>query len=165
MKAQVKATKIAANALALGISGGLRSQVPITMVSQALRSEPNRFGRNAGWKWLRNDAVGNVLNASLVGELFVDKLPVLPARITPGPLFGRIAMGALSGAAFGSAVGRGTASVLLGSVLGGAGAVIGAYAGYYARTRIAEATGLPDAVFAVVEDASAVAIGSVAARP
>jgi uncharacterized membrane protein len=79
-------------------------------------------------------------SALALGELVADKLPFIPSRTSPGPLFGRVVLGALSGATLCAATGGSLAS---GAILGGAGGAIGAFAGYQARARLVRPS-LPD---------------------
>jgi uncharacterized membrane protein len=95
-------------------------------------------------------------SAFAIGELIADKLPFIPNRTSPGPLFGRIVLGALCGATFRAASGD---PVTLGAILGGVGGVVGAFAGYQARKRLVEKLGCPDWVIAVLEDVVAVGGG------
>jgi uncharacterized membrane protein len=62
-----------------------------------------------------------ILTLLATGELVTDQLPSTPSRTVPVQFGARIAMGALSGAAFGAAGG----SLLFGAVAGIVGAVIG----------------------------------------
>ena len=55
-------------------------------------------------------------SAFAIGELIADKLPFIPNRTSPGPLFGRIVLGALCGATLCAAGGY---SLAVGSILGG----------------------------------------------
>jgi len=89
-------------------------------------------------------------------EYVIDQLPKTPARTTPGPLGARAVTGGLSGAAIALAAGQ---SLAAGIVLGAIGAVIGAFAGYQARTRTVKALRAPDFVVAVAEDIVAIAMG------
>src|SRR5262245_41017334 len=82
-------------------------------------------------------------------ELFADKMPWIPDRITTMSLVARGAMGALTGACVAAAGGRGAG---IGAVCGIAGGMAGAFAGYQARKRSAKALGVPDLYVAVVED-------------
>ena len=66
---------------------------------------------------------------------------------------GRVATGALSGAALSAGLGG---SLLFGGLAGGTGAVAGTLAGYRARTGLVRALGVPDYVVAVLEDVVAV---------
>jgi uncharacterized membrane protein len=68
-------------------------------------------------------------------------------------LVARIVMGGLSGACLCASAGR---SVTSGAVLGGLGAVTGAFAGYEARTRLVQALRVKDRVIALSEDLVAI---------
>jgi uncharacterized membrane protein len=105
---------------------------------------------------LRSPVAQRLLVLLAVGEFVGDKLPFIPSRLEPGPLFGRMLLGALAGTAIASETRR---SPALGAVLGAGGAVIGAQAGYYARVALGRATGIPDPVWGAVEDAAAVTLG------
>ena len=48
-------------------------------------------------------------SALALGELVADKLPFIPSRTSPGPLFGRVVLGALSGATLCAAAGHSVA--------------------------------------------------------
>jgi uncharacterized membrane protein len=89
-----------------------------------------------------------------VGELLADKLPFTPNRIKAGPLAARIASGAACGAAV-SYLAKGSPKE--GALLGGAGAVAGAFAGYYARRSFSR--NRSDLAVALVEDAIAITAG------
>ena len=89
-------------------------------------------------------------------ELVVDKLPSTPSRLKPRGLVGRIFSGALCGACL---AGAGAQSMLLGAVVGVAGALTGAFAGNKIRGSLVKALKVPDFVIAVLEDAVAIAGG------
>jgi uncharacterized membrane protein len=95
-------------------------------------------------------------SALALGELVADKLPFIPNRTSPGPLFGRVVLGALSGATLCAATG---CSLAGGAILGGVGGAIGAFAGYRARARLVKTSPLPDWVVALLEDLVAVGSG------
>jgi uncharacterized membrane protein len=95
-------------------------------------------------------------SALALGELVADKLPFVPNRTSPGPLFGRVVLGALSGATLCAAGGQ---SLAAGAIVGGAGGAIGAFGGYQARARLVETSRLPDWVIALSEDVIAVGGG------
>ena len=94
-----------------------------------------------------------IFTLAALAEYVADKLPRTPNRTSAGPLIGRILLGGLSGAAIGIASGS---SLLAGAVLGGLGAVLGAYAGYHARRRLVSGLGVKDIVIAVSEDVLAI---------
>lgn len=96
-----------------------------------------------------------IFTFAALGELVTDQLPKTPSRKVPVQFGTRIVMGALSGAAIGTAGG----SWVVGMALGAVGAVIGTLGGAEARGRLARAFG-KDLPAALLEDA--VAVGGVA---
>ncbi|MGD9765383.1 MAG: DUF4126 family protein [Candidatus Binatia bacterium] len=86
-------------------------------------------------------------------ELVVDKLPQTPNRTAPLGLITRIVTGALTGACVAASAGQ---RALLGAMLGGAGGIIGCFAGYRARTGLVRALGTTDFAVAAAEDAIAI---------
>lgn len=147
-------------ALLVGFAAGLRSMT----AGAALAWHHDDAPRSAGWKrWplLRTVWGRRLLIAFAAGETVADKLPGTPSRLQPAPLGGRIAFGALAGAALGTED-RGTWPIILGTIMGGGGGAIGSYAGYHARTAAVEATGLPDPAIAVVEDVAAIFLATTA---
>jgi uncharacterized membrane protein len=92
------------------------------------------------------------------GELVVDKLPMTPSRLQAPLLLARLCGGAFVGAVLGSVV---LAAARSGAMLGASGALLGALAGYWLRTRTVTHFKLPDYVVALTEDALVIA-GSIA---
>lgn len=148
--------QIVGRALLVGLAAGLRSMTPIGV----LAAERNNASLRAGWKdWpiLSSPAGRVMLQASTVGEMVMDKTPFVPPRTEPGPLAGRMMLGALAGTAIGT---LGTTPVVKASALaaGVIGSLAGSYGGYAYRTGVAKATGLPDLPVALVEDVAAILI-------
>jgi len=138
-------------ALLLGVIAGLRAVTPVAAVSWAaslgvlkLTGTPLAFLGAAITPW--------IVALIAAGELLNDKLPKTPSRKVPIQFGGRIATGALSGAAVGLSAG----ALIPGVVLGAAGAVIGTLGGAWARGRLAAAFGR-DLPAALTEDLVAVA--------
>lgn len=139
----------------IGIIAGLRSLTAPAVVAWAA---------HRGWLNLHNASVAFMGSAAAVGifillaivELVADQLPSTPARTKPVGLIARIVLGGLSGASIAVA---GTQSIALGSILGVAGGVAGAFGGYQARTRLVKALKVPDLPIALFEDAVAIAGG------
>ena len=123
-------------ALGLGFTAGLRTFTPLAAV---------RFPYH---NW--TSIVSIVL---ALGELIADKLPNTPARTTPGPLIVRIIIGGYCAWAISSRLGTPGALAML---LGAAGAIAGAYGGYFWRMKTAPAIKLPPMAAALIEDAVAV---------
>ena len=150
---------LAGRASLLGLAAGMRSQLPLALLAVAATNGDFARGDDQPL-WLfrsRNALIG--LSLSAIGELIGDKLPMTPSRLAAGPLGGRLAIGALAGAALASDT-RGPIPVA--AVLGAAGAGVGSYAGYHVRAGLGSATGLPDLVWAVAEDALAISVGLLA---
>ena len=130
--------------LALGAASGLRSMAAPSQLSRHLDAP-----------------VRGLLRAAAAGEMIVDKLPVVPDRTDPGPLVGRALLGAGSAAVLARSRRETPAR---GALLGGVGAVAGAFAGFHLRRALTRRAGLPDLAVAVCEDAIAVAAARLACR-
>jgi uncharacterized membrane protein len=139
-------------AFLIGVFTGLRS-----LTAPAATAWASHFG------WLRLEPPLAVLGSGIsvavfttlaIGELLVDKLPQTPSRTAPLGLGARIVAGAVTGACVASGGGQ---VALLGALLGATGGVVGAFAGYQARTRLVKALGIRDVVVAIVEDVVALA--------
>jgi uncharacterized membrane protein len=141
--------------LVLGVVTGLRSQVPTAMLAwrQSREQLPEDVGGPMGVLGRRGAVPASAL--AVVGELVADKLPETPSRLDTGPFLGRLSLGATAGAGVAAAFGR---SRILGGVLGIAGAAAGSYAGTRYRALVAEHTDVPDTVWAVAEDVTAIAL-------
>jgi uncharacterized membrane protein len=142
-------------AFGIGLVTGLRSMTGPAVVCWAA---------HMGWLDLEGSRLALMgstsatyaFSAFAIGELVADKLPFIPNRTSPGPLFGRIVLGALCGATLCAAGGY---SVAAGAMLGGVGGVVGAFGGYQARKRLVAKLRCPDWVVAVLEDMVAVGGG------
>ncbi|HEU4412136.1 MAG TPA: DUF4126 family protein [Polyangiaceae bacterium] len=139
-----------ARAGVLGVATGMRSLTPLAALAKAARE-----GGEGLPDWLRSRGLAVAIAVAARGEMLFDKLPSAPSRLAPVPLAYRAALGGLVGAL---AVRRAGHPPALGAGLGAAAAVAGAFAGNQLRKLAREATGLPDAVFAVAEDALALAL-------
>lgn len=137
-------------ALLIGIVAGLRAMTPPALVAWAA---------HLGWidlsgSWLgffANTWVRWILTLLAIVELVTDQLPSTPSRTVPIQFGARIATGALSGAALGTAGGAMVSGLLAGVI----GAVIGTLGGRALRARLASAFG-SDRPAAFIEDAIAI---------
>jgi uncharacterized membrane protein len=139
-------------ALGIGFVAGLRTFTAPAAVSWAacygwldLQGTPLQF--MGSW------AAVAVLSFLALAEDVADKLPWVPSRTRPGPLIGRVLFGGLSGAALALSMQHSPAA---GAVLGGIGAVIGAFTGYKVRTRLVPRLGVRDFAVALPEDLIAI---------
>jgi uncharacterized membrane protein len=139
-------------AFGLGIVAGLRSMTPVAVVAWAARLGRLELGPTP-LAWLGSGLAAWLFAAAAVGELVADKLPFTPDRTAPGPFVARLLTGALTGGAL--AAGH-AGSLAGGAVAGAAGAVVGTFGGYRARTGLVRALGAPDYVVALLEDLVAV---------
>lgn len=141
-------------AAGLGLVSGMRSMLPLAMISREL-SDRRRLPRGASQleAWLAEDLVAITLTGLALGELAADKLPGVPDRISPAPLFGRAMIGGIVGA-----IAAGPSDRLPGIAVGAAAAAIGAYLGWFLRREAGRVTMLPDAALALGEDALAIGV-------
>jgi uncharacterized membrane protein len=141
---------VLALAFLMGCVCGLRSMTGPAIVCWAAR---------LGWlnldgsklAFLHNRAWLVMLTLAAVGELIADKLPFIPRRTMIGPLAVRFVSGALCGAAW--------AWWAPSALIGAAGGVVGAFAGFHLRRWLTICRGLPDIPIALLEDAVAIGTG------
>ena len=139
-------------AAGIGIVAGLRSLTAPAVVA---------WGAHLSWLNLHGSALAfmgsttavTIFSLLALGELIADKLPMIPKRTAPAPLLARIITGGLCGACFCAATGQ---SLLAGALLGGIGAVVGAFLGYGIRRRLD--LHINDHMVAVCEDVIAVGL-------
>jgi uncharacterized membrane protein len=139
-------------ALGIGIVAGLRSLTAPAVVA---------WGVHLGWlnlhgsplAFMGSTAAVAIFSVLALGELVADKLPMIPKRTAPAPLMARVVTGALCGACLFAAAGK---SLLVGTLLGGIGGIVGAFLGYGIRRRLD--LHIKDLVVAVCEDVVAVGL-------
>src|SRR5258708_39575799 len=139
----------------IGIVAGLRSMTAPAIVSWAARL--HRFDLSASrLAFLASAAAVYIFSALGIGELVADKLPFVPNRTSPLPVFFRILSGAICGAALCIAANR---LVLQGALLGGLGAANGAFGGFQVRRLLVKHLKIADMVIAHVVDEIAIGEG------
>lgn len=158
-------------AFGLGVVTGMRSLGALTLLATEHHDDMRGWLRaHPFWKGeprrpiadaLRSTALTRALKGGALAEALADKMPDLPARIEPAPLFGRAAIGALVGAAAAELVGD---DRLPPALAGAAGAIAGAYGAYHVRRWLAENTKVPDTVVALTEDAVVLGAGKLLAK-
>jgi uncharacterized membrane protein len=142
-------------AFLIGVVAGLRSlTAPAVLAWAAHRNWLNLH--NTPLSFMASTAAVVIFVLLAAGELVADQLPSTPSRTKPPGLIARILMGGLSGAGMAAA---GMQSMLLGTVLGIAGSLVGTYGGHAARTGLRRALQVPDFVIAFLEDAVAIGGG------
>jgi uncharacterized membrane protein len=142
-------------ALLIGIVAGLRAMTAPAAIAWAARLGHLRL--SGTWlAFLGHAWTPWILTLLAAGELVTDQLPFTPSRKVPLQFGTRLLMGAACGAALLA----GTGSMVLGALVGLAGAVAGTLGGHAFRARMAAAFGR-DLPAALLEDA--IAIGAAAA--
>jgi uncharacterized membrane protein len=141
--------------LGIGVVAGLRSLTAPAAVSWAaclgwldLHGSPLAF--------MGSRVAVAIFSMLALAEYIADLLPRTPNRTTRGPLITRIVTGALAGGSLSVSSGQ---SLLAGAVLGGIGAVIGAFGGYEIRRRLVTRFNVRDVLVAVPEDLVAIVLG------
>lgn len=150
----MNATYIFVLAFGIGLVAGLRSLTAPAAVSWAAR---------LGWlnlsgsplAFMGTTAAVAIFSLAAIGEYVNDLLPKTPRRTAPAPLIARLVLGGLSGACFCASGGQ---SLLAGAALGGLGGVVGAFAGYQARSRLVSGLKVKDALIAIPEDLVAIGL-------
>jgi uncharacterized membrane protein len=139
-------------AFLLGLIAGLRSMTGPALLAWAAHHNWLNL-HNSSLSFMTTTAAMAIFVALAVGELIADQLPFTPSRTAPPGLIARILMGALCGAGIAVA---GSQSISLGAVIGIAGALVGTYGGYQARTGLVRILKVPDLVIAALEDVVAI---------
>lgn len=147
----------------MGVAAGLRSQTPLAVLAHRHGDAPEGTPWRS-WPVFRSANGRTALALAAAGEMIADKSPFAPARIKPGPLFGRAAFGALAGAAIEGEHPTTDDPLRQGAMIGAVGAVAGSVGGYLLRTVIVKVTPLPDGLVALGEDALAIALARKASR-
>jgi uncharacterized membrane protein len=141
-------------AVGIGLVAGLRSLTAPAAVSWAA---------HLGWLNLHSSPLafmGSMVAVAIfsllaIGELIADKMPKTPSRTSLVPLLARILMGGLCGA---SVCASANQSLLIGALLGGMGAVIGAFGGYEIRRQLVSKLNTKDIFVAISEDLIAIGL-------
>jgi uncharacterized membrane protein len=148
-------------AVGLGAVAGIRSMTPPALLSRAASRGEIRGIEKTRFGFLASPGVARLFTVLAAGEISADKLPFSPDRTSIPGLAGRLATGALVGAALFSADGRGGAT---GGTLGAASALAASYLSFYLRTGAQERFGLPNPALGIVEDAVALSVGLLSLR-
>lgn len=138
--------------LLLGMCTGLRTMTPIAVLCWfAYRNALHLVG----WRSFTANIVAVIIFTLMaLGEYVGDKLPSTPSRTSPVGLLGRSAFGAFVGLLLAQPLLLNPVTAILTGILG---ALIGTYAGWFARVRIVAALKVPDWPVAVVEDCLTIA--------
>ena len=138
-------------AFLIGLFTGLRSLTPPAITAWAAR---------LGWlklhsplAWIGSTWAAGLYTLLALGELVADKLPKTPSRAALPSLIARIVMGGLCASCIAMTGELGNQGLIIGTILGIVGALVGCFGGYQVRKRLVKTLGTPDYVVALVEDA------------
>ena len=141
-------------AVGIGIVAGLRSLTAPAVVA---------WGAHVGWLNLHGSPLAflgstpavAIFSLLALGELVADKLPMIPKRTAPAPLFARVVTGGVCGACLCAAAGK---ALITGALLGGTGAIVGAFVGYQVRRGLVTKLHIKDLFVAICEDLLAIGL-------
>lgn len=133
--------RLAVVSAGIGTLAGMRSMSALALAGHRLASRP----------------VAALLKLVALGEMAMDKTPLVPARTEPIPLAGRIAIG---GAAAGFVVGRVGGPIAPAVAIAAASAAASAHLLFQLRRWAGTRTRVPDPVLGAVEDGVVVALGA-----
>lgn len=148
-------------AAALGAVAGARSMLGPALVAAALSRQPRRRRRRryAATRILASRGAMLLLPAMAAGEMAADKTTWIPHRTTPGPFVGRIASGALIGAALATPGRRAVAAAA-----GAGSAAVATVVLYRLRQLATSQLGLSNLFAGLCEDAAALGVGLLLVR-
>lgn len=143
-------------AFQIGVIAGMRTLMAPALVSHKLSNAKPDFLSDSVLQFMTSPKTATTLSVLAAGELIGDKLPSAPDRTGWPQISGRLASGALSGAALTQADGQ---SLAYGGLAGALGAAVGSYAFFQLRHWLTHEKDLPDPLVAVAEDALAFGAG------
>jgi uncharacterized membrane protein len=133
---------------------GARCMTGIAAVAHARVEQPDAPGMfSAGQRLDRQ--IAKVTTALALGELVGDKLPFVGDRIAPGQLAGRVAAGAVIGAAVANLTGHDRRNAAIG---GAVAAFVGAHLSFQFRKSLSRV--LPPVLAAVIEDVAVLGLAA-----
>jgi uncharacterized membrane protein len=153
MAKEMKGSHVPALAVGIGVVAGLRALTAPAVLAWAVKRRWFRLG-SLSFATVISGTASRKITQLAVSELIADKAPFTPSRLNAVPLASRVVSGAICGATIYGVVKRPLSE---GAVLGGLGAIAGAFAGYHTRKRLNRHT--PDLAVAILEDAFAIGGG------
>jgi uncharacterized membrane protein len=133
--------------VALGFATGLRTMTPIAVLCWFAYTQRLHLAGTWGF-WAATIVAVILFTIAALGEYIGDKLPKTPNRTDAFPLASRAIFGGLCGALVATALHE---PIAAGIIPGALGALLGSYAGYWARRVLVRNSGLPPMAVAIVE--------------
>jgi uncharacterized membrane protein len=135
----------------LGGFNGLRTMTPIAVLCWFAWMQRVSL---MGWRSFAANLIAVVIfTAAALGEIYGDKLPTTPSRLRPVGIGARAVFASLCAVLLAQPLGL---PVIAAGAAGVAGALLGAYGGWFVRTRSVAALKCADWKVAVVEDTAAI---------
>ncbi|MGB8522383.1 MAG: DUF4126 family protein [Candidatus Acidiferrales bacterium] len=147
----MSSTEVMIFAFLIGVIAGLRALTPLAVIACA--GYWHGFLRGTPLSFVGRLPAAIIFTVLALLELYADQLPSTPSRLAPAGLITRIVTGGLSGACVATV---GVESIAFGAALGAVAGVVGAFAGYHARTGLVRALNGRDLPIALLEDAIAI---------
>ncbi len=138
--------------LGLGLIAGMRTMTPLAVLSHQYSNAKKPCLTHSRLKFLQSRSFSTLMNVAATTEFAGDKNSSAPDRTELTGLLGRMASGALAGAATYKAACKNPAN---GAILGAASAFLFTYLFFYTRKRMTEKTGGNDKIVGMVEDLTA----------
>lgn len=148
--------RTALKAFQIGLVAGMRSMTAPALVSYKLSHLKAKLPADSKLNFLASPTATTLLGVMAGAELVGDKLPNASDRTIPVSVFGRMAAGAMAGAALIESDGK---SARFGAVLGTLGAATGTFAFFHLRHWLTHDKELPDPLVALAEDILAIGTG------
>jgi uncharacterized membrane protein len=143
--------------LLIGVCTGLRTTTPIAVLCWFAYLHHIAL---SGWRgYAAYPASVVIFTLAAIGELYGDKLPTTPSRLSPPGLVARVVFASLCAAILSGPLVLPLAAAIGAGIVG---ALVGAYGGWFLRTRSVTALKCADWNVAVVEDLVAVSMSIVA---
>ncbi len=141
--------------LLLGVMSGMRSMSAPALISRRAVQNPHAF-KGTLFAPLAQKEASSLAGLAALGEIVIDKLPILPKRTALLPLLGRAMLGGFAGAAAYTEPKR---SASEGAIIGALAAVASSYVSYFIRRGVGKLLHLPDLPVAILEDVGVAGIG------
>lgn len=141
----------------LAAIAGIRTMAAPALLARAIRRGDVRGLAGTPFAALGSGRVPALLETLMIGEMAGDKTPFIPARTSAPALLGRALSGALVGAALSVSEERGGPA---GALIGASSALAGVFAADRLRSGATQGLGVPDTVFALLEDGLVLSLGT-----
>ncbi len=144
-------------ALILGLSAGMRSMAPLSVISSKFNKNKQLGLKNSKFSFIQSGVASTLLDMAALAEMAGDKNPNAPDRTEPLAILGRCASGALVGATVYKAAFK---NPVHGALVGSIAALASTFMFFQLRKKVVSKTGKANLV-AMAEDALALSAGAI----